>query len=304
MIEEGPLKILVFVKAVEDTKIPLEYSRHTGELIGDWNVWQLNPADRKAIDIALKVKKGFPGAHITLIHLGPLPAERWVREGIALGADEGLRIWEDNLDNCSVESKALIFAEVARVLGFDIILTGSKSDDTMHGQMGFLLRSHLDVPIIGSVVDVSVNREEGTVTALRTLSKGYREKVECGLPLVITVEEGESNGHYASLAGLLTAYEGDIPCWDLAEIGIPAAMIREKDRLLSVGPLQFPRPRLKTFPAPDSALPAFERIKKLLEGTIKLRAGKVVKDDEDGLTEELFQVLLNEGWLDHLRKQD
>lgn len=290
------------MKAVEDTRIPLEYSRRTGELMDQWNVFHLNPADRKAIDIALTVKESLSNTHITVVHLGPAPAERWIRDGLALGADEGLRIWEDSLDGCSVESKAFIFAEVAKILGFDLILTGSGSDDAMHGQTGFLLASHLNVPVIGSVMDVTANREGGTVTALRTLSKGYRETVKCGPPLVITVEAGEGSGHYASLPGLLSAYERDIPCWDLAEIGIPAAMICEKNGLLSVGPLRFPKPRPKTLPAPDYRLPAFERIRKLLEGTVKLRAGKVVKDDEDGLTEELFQVLLNEGWLDHLRK--
>jgi hypothetical protein len=151
---------------------------------------------------------------------------------------------------------------------------------------------------------MTANREECMITALRTLSKGYRETVESALPLVIAVEAGESDDDYASLPRLLSAYERDIPRWGLAEIGIPADVVREKNGLLSVGSLRFPRPRLKTFPAPDSGLPAFERIKKLLEGRIKLRAGKVIRDDEDGLTEEIFQVFLNEGWLDHLRKQD
>jgi hypothetical protein len=50
-------------------------------------------------------------------------------------------------------------------------------------------------------------------------------------------------------------------------------------------------------------LPAFERIKKLLEGNMQRRGGKVIQTDEDSVVEELFQTLLDEGWLDHLRKE-
>ncbi len=79
--------------------------------------------------------------------------------------------------------------------------------------------------------------------------------------------------------------------------------IRKIDSYASFGPLRIPRPRPKYIPAPPFYLPAFERIKKLLEGSMQRRGGKVIKKDEDGVVEELFQTLLKEGWLDHLRKE-
>ena len=295
------MKILVFIKVTVDTKVPLEYSYNTGRFLSDWNVTQLNPPDRKAIDTALKIKKKFPNTHITLIHLGPPSEEQWIQEGLSLGADEGLRIWEEDIEGCSVNSKAFICARTAQILGFDLILTGNKSGDTMSGQLGTLLASYLDLPVINAVTDITVKQKK-KIIALKNLAKGYRERIGSPLPLVITTDTGENSEHYASFASLLEAYEKEIPCWDLAQIGIPIQSIHEKNALLTLESLQSPKPRLKTIPAPDSTLPAFERIKQLIEGTIKPREGKIVKRDEDSIVEELFQILLKEGWLDHLKE--
>ena len=291
----------MFIKEVFDTTIPLEYSYNTGRLLREWNVMQLNPPDRKAIDTALKIKGEFPDTHITLIHLGPPSAARWIRDGLALGADEGLRIWEEDIDGCSVNAKALICARTAQILGFDIILSGNEGEDTMSGQLGTLLASHLDLPVINSVTDITMKQKRKLI-ALKNLSKGYRERIECPLPLVMTTDASDSSENYASFAALVEAYEKEIPCWDLAQIGIPIQSIREKNALLTCESLRLPNPRLKTIPAPDSSLPAFERIKQLIEGTIKPRDGKIVKRDEESIVEELFQTLRNEGWLNHLKK--
>ena len=286
---------------VADTKVPLEYDYNTGRFLHEWNVTQLNPPDRKAIDTALKIKKEFSDTSITLFHVGPPSAERWIRDGLALGADEGLRIWEEDLEGCSVNAKAFICARTAEILGFDLILTGNKSEDTMSGQLGTLMASSLDLPVINSVIDIAVKQRK-KITAVKNLAKGYRERLECSLPLVMTTDASEHPEHYASFAALLKAYEKEIPCWDLAQIGIPIQSIHEKNALMIFESLRSPKPRLKTLPAPDSTLPAFERIKQLIEGTIKPREGKIVKRDEDSIVEELFQMFLKEGWLDHLKK--
>ena len=171
----------------------------------------------------------------------------------------------------------------------------------MSGQLGTLLASYLDLPVINSVIDITVKQKK-KIIALKNLAKGYKERIECSLPLVITTDASNSLENYASFTGLLNTYEKEIPCWDLAQIGIPRQSIHEKNALMQFESLRPPKPRLKTIPAPDSALPAFERIKQLIEGTIKPREGKIIKRDEDSIVEELFQMLLKEGWLDHLKK--
>lgn len=299
-IGEGFLKILVFIKEVQDIKIPLAYNEPTRRLKACWDVPMLNPADSSAIELALRIKDNLPETHITLIYLGPVSGERWIREGLALGCDEGVRIWEEGLNEIQTRGKALIFARVAKILNFDLILTGAKSQDTGNGQIGILLASYLKVPCINSVITFEVKGT--TVVADKRLARGYREHIVSPIPLVVAAEAHEELNRYASLPAFLEANEKEIPCFDLPQIGIPRESVRQKDASLIFGPLQFPRSRLKFIPPPDSSLPAFERIKRLIEGVTASREGKLVRGEEDRVAEGLFQTLLQEGWLSHLRK--
>jgi electron transfer flavoprotein beta subunit len=305
------MKILVFIKDVPDVRVPVECNEATGRLRREWGITILNPSDRTAVEAALKIKADIESARITFVHLGPPPhstvsgeaaGERFIREGLALGCDEGLRIWEEGLEGIHTAAKALIFARVAKILDFDLILTGTRSQDTGGGQLGALIASRLQIPCIGSVTELDVRVKERTIVATKRLSQGYREYVESPLPLLAAMEALPGTGGYASLQTLLDATEKAIPCLDLAEMGISGEMVRQADSRLVFGPLRFPKSRLRCIAAPDSSLPAFERIRSLVAGTIKMRAGKVVRDEENRVVEALFQTLLKGGWLSHLRK--
>ena len=175
--------------------------------------------------------------------------------------------------------------------------------DTASEQLDILLARHLGVPHVNSVIELELKWEARNVIARKRLDRGYQERIQCSLPLVVAMEANGDSEKSASFSALLEAMDKEIPCWDLAQIGIPGEQIIQADSLLHFEPLRFPRPRLQTLPAPDVSLPTFERIKKLLEGTIQRRGGKIIQQDEDRLVEELFQTLLKEGWLDHLHKE-
>ncbi len=306
------MKILVFIKEVPDVRIPVECNEATGRLRRDWGITMLNPSDRTALETALKIKADIRGARITIVHLGPPPhstisgeasGERFIREGLALGCDEGLRIWEEGLDGIHTAAKAFIFARVAKILDFDLILTGDRSQDTGGGQIGVLIASRLQIPCISPVTEMELRVKERSIVATKRLSQGYREYVESALPLLVAMETLPETHSYASLPTLLEATEREIPCLDLAEMGISREMVRQTDSRLVLGPLRFPKSRLRSIAAPDSSLPAFDRITSLIAGTIRMREGKVVRAEEDQVVEALFRTLLKGGWLSHLRKK-
>jgi electron transfer flavoprotein beta subunit len=296
------LKIIVLIKSVLDTKIPLECIEETGRLKEDWNVPMLNPDDGMSVAQALKIKKDMPEARITIVHLGPPSGDRFIRNALALGCDEGLRIWDEGLENLHTRGKLLIFARVAKILGFDILFTGTKSLDTGSSQLGVLLASSLQVPSITRVVRIDEIRA-GTITATRILDRGYQECVESARPLVVSVEADEETLAYAPFAAIAQAAEKSIPCFDMSRIGIPLQAIQQEESRLQFGPLHLPEPRLQFIQPPDSSLPAFERRRQIGEGSMQKRQGTIVRGTEDTVVEDLFQTLLRDGWLEHLRKE-
>jgi electron transfer flavoprotein beta subunit len=297
------LRILIFIKGVYDTKVPLEYEESTGSLKTDRNVEMLNPSDRKAIDCALEIRESSPENHIVVVHVGPSSTERFLREGLALGCDEALRVWDDDLSDLQTQGKAVILSRLARIYSADLILAGSKSQDRGTGQLGSLVAAILHVPCITAATSLQIAKQN-RVIATKQLSDGSVQHIESLAPLVVTMEGSTEAHKSAPFPVFLDATEREIPCLGLAEIGISESAIRQADSLLSFGPFCPPASRLKYVTAPDSALPAYERRRQLLEGSIKKRLGKTVKAEEDQVVEALFRTLLDGGWLSKLRPRD
>ena len=296
------MNILVFLKSVNDVRIPVEYDSSTGTVKKDWNVPVLDPGDRAAIDAALELKAALPETRITLVHLGPAEGEQMLRDGLALGCDEGLRVRDDGLEGLHTPAKAIILARVARILTFDLLFVGAKSQDTGSSQLGILLASSLGLPCVTRVIGLR-SESGGVIVSTKRRAGGYQELIESHMPLVVTMEISEGPRRYASLPPFLAAVsERKMDCVSLSEIGIPLYLLDETESRLSFGRLRFPVSRFKSVPAPDSSLPAFERREKLREGSMKKRAGVIVKGKADDVAEELFQTLLKNGWLDHMRK--
>lgn len=263
------MKILVFLKEVQNSAIHLEFDAAVRKLKDSWNVQHLNPADASALSLALELERLDSGTRISVIHLGPQSGERWLRDGLALGCDEAVRIWDEGLDTLRSAAKALVFARMADLLGFDILLTGGRSQDGMNGQVGPLIAAHLHLPCITSVISLGRGSGNGRIIALKQLTRGFQERVECPLPFIATVETHGEVTSLAPMPALLEAMEKPIPCFDLARMGISWSSLQVVETRLRFGPLQHVRPRLKPIPAPDSALSAFERIRKLVEGVLK-----------------------------------
>ncbi len=298
--EGGPLKIIVLIKQVPDARIPVECVEETGSLRDDWNVPILNPDDEAALAAALRIKEKLHESHITVVHLGP--SERFIRGALALGCDDGVRVWDEGLTDLQSAGKALIFERVSRILGFDLIFTGAKSMDTAGAQTGIMLAFSLGIPCLTRVVKIN-EIHAGKISVTRRLDEGYLEQVQCQKPLVLTTEAGEEPARYASFASLAQASQSDVRCLDLPQIGIPRESIQQMESRLVFGPIHFPVPKLQASQAPDSSLPAFERRRRLAEGSGTKHTGRTTTGAEDLIVEELFQILLKCGCLDHLRNQ-
>jgi electron transfer flavoprotein alpha/beta subunit len=211
-------------------------------------------------------------------------------------------VWDDGFEELQPFTKALIFSRVARILGYDLICTGTRSQGTGNGQVGLLLASHLRTPCVTSVIDFDISSGERVAKVTKMLARGYRAFIESPLPLVIGMESSKVGDLEPSLADTLKASESKVPCWNLADLGISRQLVIKTEGNLFLGALKFPKSKLRFIPAPESTLPAFLRIKKLVEGAVSTREGIIVEGLEDQVVEELFSTLLREGWLDHLRK--
>jgi electron transfer flavoprotein beta subunit len=300
------MKVLVFMEIGFDMRIAPEHDPRSGRVRAERLVREVDPANARALELALSLKTAKRAAEITVIHLGPPESEPWLRQALAQGCDRALRVWDPEVAQLHAAGKAIVLAQAARAAGFHLVFTGARGVVHASGQLGVLMAEHLGTPAVTQVVDASVSDDGRTALFTRDLDGGFREFVEAELPVVATVSGAPAAAGGAAPAGvpvraLLSAHLAAIPVWSLADLGVPFEPIRQVEDKLRFGRPRPIRPRLRPLPAPDSALPAFDRILKLVEGTVERREGRLVQKTAGEIVEEVFQTLKDEGWLDHFR---
>jgi electron transfer flavoprotein beta subunit len=268
-------------------------------------VREIDPAGTRALDLALALTADRPNGQVTVIHLGPAENEGFLRQALARGCRQAIRVWDEEAAAARTAGKAAVLAAAVQAAGFDLVLAGDCGVVGAGGQLGVLAAAHLGLPCITRVGSAALSVDSHRLTATRELEQGFRETVEAVLPVVLTVAAGAA-GEAAppaplSARALLAAHEQDITVWTLADLGVIPGTVRDADRPLEFGPPAPRHPRLHPVTPPDPALPAFDRILGLVQGSVKHREGRVVRRPAAETAQEVFEVLRDEGWLDHLR---
>jgi electron transfer flavoprotein beta subunit len=288
------MKIIVCLKEVVDSTLSLDFGLRNKAVFNEGLPLRLNPNDVEALVKALGLKQPDTDTpvEITLISIGPQRVEGYLRDGLALGADRAVRIWGEDLADLSSHQKARLLLKAVSLFGADLVLTGARSLDTGNGQVGPLMAAWLNLPCVGEVARIELAEETKSITLTRDIGRGERETIQCPLPAVITVK-GEGKLPYASLDKFLESQYSEVRLLSLADLDISTVELRNDPT--KVTGLAFPRPRPKKVSMPESSLPAFDRILKLLEGGISKRQGKMLEGSGEELADQLFELLMEEG---------
>jgi electron transfer flavoprotein beta subunit len=294
------MKIIVCLKEAIDPTLSLDFGLRNKAVFNEGLPLRLNPNDAESLARALGLKQKDSPVEITIISIGPERVEHYLRDGLALGADRAVRIWEEDPAELSPYQKARLLSQAVSQFGADLVLTGARSLDTGNGQVGPLIATWLNLPCVAEVVGLEPTGETKSITLTRDIGRGAREKIQCPLPAVITVK-GEGKLPYASLDKLLESQYSEVTLLSPADLGISTVELRN-DPTRVIG-LAYPRPRPKKVSTPESSLPAFDRILKLLEGGISKRKGKMLEGSSEELADRLFELLIEEGVIKSAREE-
>src|SRR5690606_16714505 len=136
----------------------------------------MNPYDEwYALVKALEIKEK-AGGSVTLIHVGPAANDTIIRKGLAIGADDAIRIDKEPVDSMDVATQ---IAQVVRGEGYDIIFTGKETIEFNSSEVGAVLAGLLDLPFISWATSLDLN---GIQAVLTRDAGGIDEKVELDVP--------------------------------------------------------------------------------------------------------------------------
>jgi electron transfer flavoprotein beta subunit len=195
------MKLLVCVSKTPETTAKIAFKDNNTAFETSGVQYIMNPYDEwYALVRALELKEanGNKGS-VTIINVGPASNDTVIRKGLAIGADEAVRI---NTDPASAMNVAQQIAHYAKEENFDIVFLGKETIDYNGSEVGAMIAELLDVPYLSYATHMEF--EDGKATVSRDI-EGGSEIVEVGTPFVISAAKGLAEQRIPNMRGIMMA---------------------------------------------------------------------------------------------------
>ena len=195
------MKIAVCIKRVPDMDARFKVTQSGGAVDETGLKFDISDFDGYAVEAALRIKEKDGSGEVVVISLGPDVVQETLRKAISMGADRAVQLKHDGpiYDPFAIASA---LATELRAGAYDLVLFGRMSIDTANQAVGPIVAELLGWPCITSISKLDF--DDGVVKTRRELEGAY-ELVECGLPAVLTIDEGIARPRYPSLKGIMSA---------------------------------------------------------------------------------------------------
>ena len=217
------MKIVVTVKLVPDTTAEKRIDPATKRLVRTGVDIVLNPFDEYAIEAALQLRdKLADGSTVTIASMTPESGREVVRKALAMGADDAVMLSDPGLAGSDLWATAYALAHGIKAGGgFDLVLTGTQSTDSISGDLPGMLAEYLGVPALTYARELDV--AGGRLRVKRETETGY-QTVSAPLPALASVTKSANEPRYPSLKGIMGAKKKEIKTLALADLGLTKAV--------------------------------------------------------------------------------
>ena len=194
------MKLLVCVSKTPETTTKIQLTSD-GTAIDTAGVqYIMNPYDEwYALVRALELQEAMGGT-VTILNVGPADNDSVIRKGLAIGADDAVRI------DVSEEKDSLYtarqIAEYAKNEAFDLIFFGKETISYNGSEVGAMVAEFLDLPYVGEASHLEMNGATATVT--RDI-EGGEEVIEVNTPFAVSAAKGMAEQRIPNMRGIMMA---------------------------------------------------------------------------------------------------
>lgn len=211
------MNITVILRQVPDTEADIMVNPADPTTILDDDIkWVMNPYDEFAVEAAVELSEDNDG-EVTVICIGTDDAEQVLRTAMAMGADKGILISDEDAVTLDVISQAKVIAAELSEESPDLILCGREFIDTNEDALGAALAEFLDMPHVLNVS--SLDLQDGTLLLEREIDGGNL-KIEMGIPGVVSCQKGLNEPRYPNLMAVRRARKKPLETKELSDINI------------------------------------------------------------------------------------
>ena len=156
---------------------------------------EINPPDMNALEMALKLKD-LHEARVLILSMGPPLFEKYLRVGLAMGADEAFLLSDQLFAGADTLATTYTLAKGIEKLGHpDLIICGEESSDGATGQVPPGLAEWLDQPQITLITVLEMDPERQVVRGRREVRGGF-EILEAPTPAVVSVKTASNEPRF------------------------------------------------------------------------------------------------------------
>lgn len=193
------MKLLVCISKTPETTAKIEFTDNNAAFDSNGVNYIMNPYDEwYALVRALELKEA-AGGSVTILNVGPASNDPTIRKGLAIGADEAVRI---NAEGTSSLFVAKQIANYAKEGGFDLIFCGKETIDYNGSEVGAMVAELLDMPFVSYASAMDVDGSTATVT--RDIEGGV-EVLEVQTPFVLSAAKGLAEQRIPNMRGIMMA---------------------------------------------------------------------------------------------------
>ncbi|MCB0677501.1 MAG: electron transfer flavoprotein subunit beta/FixA family protein [Saprospiraceae bacterium] len=194
------MKLLVCVSKTPDTTTKISFTAGNTEFNTDGVQFIMNPYDEwYALVRALELSEANPGSTVTIINVGTAANDTVIRKGLAIGADEAVRV---DAEPQSAYFVARQIAEYARSQNFDAVFLGKETIDYNGSEVGAMVAEMLELPFISYASKLEMN---GTKATIRRDIEGGAEIQEVELPFVLSAAKDLAEQRIPNMRGIMMA---------------------------------------------------------------------------------------------------
>jgi len=201
------MKILVCIKQVPDLEAKFKLNAG-GTWYSDQDLaWRMNEYDEYAVEQGVQLKEQ-TGGELVVLSLGPERVKEAMKKALAMGADRGVHLQDDQAFEKDPAAIAAAIASYAKGENFDVVFTGMQSQDRGSAQVGLLLAGTLGIHAVSTIVSFSCDGSSATAT--RELEGGLKARVKTVLPALFTCQLGLNTPRYPTLPNIMKAKKKEI----------------------------------------------------------------------------------------------
>ena len=178
----------------------------------------LNPFDRPALEVAIRLKEEL-GGQVTALSMGPNSCAFALYDALAMGVDRGVLISDPAFAGSdTIATSTALAAAIKKLSPYDSLLFGVRTADSDTAQVGPQTAALLDLPLVSGVHTLETKADDLTV---ERRSDGFSETYHLSFPVALTIHPSAVQPRDSALMSIADAYEtSEIETWNLADLGL------------------------------------------------------------------------------------